>query len=737
MRMDKWMKDNGWIYAGGVVLMLLALAWTLRDITLASRNLQLADEMSNTVSARIVLRARYLLYPSQQLKTEWDKKTSTLEGLLATALKSFTSAQDKALLQKVQKNFEATLSGMSPLWIQDTPVQYGAATPGTLEQPGPRQADEVFKNAFTLRNTIRSLFVSTMQKNIQARNNVFGVVGFFVFIGFLIAQRMVLTERNRTSKALSLGEGKFKAIFDHASDGIMLVDPQTMKIFDANQSMGQLLAYGHEELTRMGVRDIHPPQAFGSAAERFDKGPKNQVLMETDVPFKRKDGSLIYADISSHQIELEGKQYMMGIFRDATSRRTMEESLRKSEERYRYLFEYSSDALMTLKPPDWNFTSGNPETVRMFGAKDSKDFNSYRPGKLSPEKQPDGRPSGEKAKEMIEKAMREGNNLFEWTHKRINGEDFPATVLLTRMELEGKQFLQATVRDITLSKKIEEANLGRETAESANRAKSAFLATMSHELRTPLNAIIGFSDMMKSGDVGPLTAKQSEYALNIYDSGKHLLSLINDILDLNKIETGKVTSEASEVDLRKLLESSLMMVTDKIQKKRIKVSLQVAREAGVVYADERMIKQVVNNLLSNAVKFTPEGGEIRLTAGGNNGEISICVEDTGIGIEEKDKLRIFNEFEQVQGGLNRQYGGTGLGLALSKKIADMQKGRLWCESKGKDKGSRFYLALPDLSAVRPQPAPGEVCGTETAERILILQGGVHVHAKQNSIDGRG
>lgn len=256
--------------------------------------------------------------------------------------------------------------------------------------------------------------------------------------------------------------------------------------------------------------------------------------------------------------------------------------------------------------------------------------------------------------------------------------------------------------NITRLKQAEEEILkAKEAAESANKAKSSFLANMSHELRTPLNAIIGFSELIKEEGVGPLNEKQKEYIDYIHESGKHLLSLINDILDLSKVESGKMALELSDFDLKPLLEKSMVFIKEKAAKHGIALSTGIEEGVGVIRADERKVKQVVFNLLSNSMKFTPDGGKIGITARkSGDKEISVCVWDTGIGIEEKDRGRVFSEFEQIDSEYSRKYAGTGLGMPLSRKFIELHGGRMWFESEGKGKGSRFCFTLP-LSVGQP------------------------------------
>jgi len=258
--------------------------------------------------------------------------------------------------------------------------------------------------------------------------------------------------------------------------------------------------------------------------------------------------------------------------------------------------------------------------------------------------------------------------------------------------------------------------LAKRKAESTNRTKSEFLANMSHELRTPLNHIIGFTELIVDKNFGGLNDTQEEYLNDVLTSSRHLLSLINDILDLSKVEAGKLELNLTEVDLRGLLENGLTMIKEKSLKHGIKISLDVNGIPDTIQADERKLRQIFYNLLSNAVKFTPDGGEIRVAAdladgkqviradqGPSNiirersafhGFVQITVADTGIGIKSEDLKRIFSPFEQVESSANRKYQGTGLGLSLTKRLVELHGGHIWTESAGKEKGSTFSFLLP-------------------------------------------
>jgi signal transduction histidine kinase len=252
-----------------------------------------------------------------------------------------------------------------------------------------------------------------------------------------------------------------------------------------------------------------------------------------------------------------------------------------------------------------------------------------------------------------------------------------------------------------MEEKNQALEVAMERAQASDQMKSEFLANMSHELRTPLNHIIGFSEILYDRHFGELNSAQEEYLGDILQSSRHLLSLINDVLDLSKVEAGKMELECSDLLLQELLENSLVMVKEKALKQRLRLGTHFHKIPFTLWADERKLKQVIYNLLSNAVKFTPMGGTVHLEARGLNGQgVEITVRDSGIGLKEEDLKRIFRPFEQANHSTTRKVRGTGLGLSLTKQLVELHGGRIWAESAGEGKGSRFHFIFPGRS--RPQ-----------------------------------
>jgi signal transduction histidine kinase len=228
--------------------------------------------------------------------------------------------------------------------------------------------------------------------------------------------------------------------------------------------------------------------------------------------------------------------------------------------------------------------------------------------------------------------------------------------------------------------------------EAASRHKSEFLANMSHELRTPLNAIIGFSEVLNERMFGELNEKQQEYLKDIHASGQHLLSLINDILDLSKIEAGRMELELTDFDLPMAIDNAMTLVRERASRRGVTLKLTVGVRVGSIRGDERKMKQVLLNLLSNAIKFTPERGRVEVSAVQDDEAIEVSVSDTGVGIAPEDFEAVFEEFRQVGASAAKQE-GTGLGLALSRKFIELHGGKIWVKSQ-LGSGSTFTFTLP-------------------------------------------
>jgi signal transduction histidine kinase len=253
-------------------------------------------------------------------------------------------------------------------------------------------------------------------------------------------------------------------------------------------------------------------------------------------------------------------------------------------------------------------------------------------------------------------------------------------------------FADQAVIAIENARLLSELHTRTRELEVASQHKSEFLASMSHELRTPLNAVIGFSDVLLQGMFGEMNEKQTEYQRDILASGQHLLSLINDILDLSKIEAGRMDLDLDAFHLPTAMDDAMLLMRERASRRGLTLERHVDERLGEIRADQRKVKQVLLNLLSNAVKFTPEGGRIDVRAALANGSVEISVTDTGIGIAPEDHEAVFEEFKQL-GKAEKKAEGTGLGLALCRKFVELHGGRIWVKSEI-GAGSTFTFSIP-------------------------------------------
>ncbi|NQU95188.1 MAG: PAS domain S-box protein [Candidatus Omnitrophica bacterium] len=588
---------------------------------------------------------------------------------------------------------------------------------------------------------------------------------------------------------------------------------------------------------------IKPLIELRNATEKIAKGD-----LDYHIEVKTGDEIEEFADFFNRMTDelKKSTRSVSALNKEITERKKVEYALKESEERYRVLYDSSRDAIMTLMPGG-KFLSGNPATLEMFGCKDEKEFISKTPADLSPEYQPDGELSSVRAKQMMDMAMEKGSHFFEWTHKNVGGKNFFATVLLTRMKMGNKEFLQATVRDISVSKNIEtkvrqaaeewqrtfdsiadlvfiqdtnfvilkanrafaeaikmkpediigkkcydllhgrdkpwpncpfektkhdskahteevdDPNIGlplsvstspifdkkgklvgsvhiaqdiraRKKAEKVfqdtkdelekqtwglrksneaikslykelegsnkelqklDQLKSDFVSTVSHELRTPLSITKEGISLVLDRVTGDISGKQEKILSTARDNIDRLARIINDLLDISKIEAGKVDLKKALVDLSGKIKDDCTLWKIDADKKNQTLQISVPDSPVSIYVDPDKMDQILLNLVSNAVKYTPDKGKIKVELKDKEGEVEVSISDTGVGIAKEDFHKLFGKFQQFSRAIGPGAKGTGLGLAIVKQLVEMHKGNIRVESE-LHKGSKFIFSIPKL-----------------------------------------
>ena len=516
-----------------------------------------------------------------------------------------------------------------------------------------------------------------------------------------VGAEAALGELRRELHEARAAEALFRELLEAAPDAVVIADRKGLIVL-VNAQTEKLFGYHRDDLLGRSVDMLVPERLRGrhpQHREGYFLGPKVRAMGSgLELHGLRKDGSEFPIEISLSPLETEGGTLVSSAIRDITDRR-------KAEERFRGLLESAPDAMLIVGA-DGKLVLANAQTEKLFGYSRAE-LLGVSIERLVPERFRAGHPGHRNGYFSSPNARPMGAGLDLYALRK-DGTEFPAEISLSPIETPDGTFVTAAIRDTTeqklrreeearrKSRDLEEENL---RVHEANRLKSEFLANMSHELRTPLNAIIGFSELMYRGKVGELAPEHKEYMGDILASSKHLLQLINDVLDLAKVEAGKMEFRPEPVDLSKLVPEVRDIVRGLATQKRLRLETVIA-DIGAVVVDSARVKQILYNYLSNAIKFTPEQGTVtvRIDAEGED-HFRIDVSDTGIGISPENVARLFIEFQQLDASAAKRYQGTGLGLALTKRIAEAHGGRVDVRSSP-GLGSTFSAILPRHSTPR-------------------------------------
>jgi PAS domain S-box-containing protein len=508
-----------------------------------------------------------------------------------------------------------------------------------------------------------------------------------------------LVLQEKAEESLREKDKRYRALFEHSNDAIIIFNGE--KVLDLNKKGREAFGLGEGELDNISIESLVSEKNLPIVREAMKTTFENGAAC-FEMKFKKQNGDIIDVEVNSSFLSIEDKEIQC-VVRDITSRKKAEKLERESQERLKKIIDNALCGILLVDASNHEIVDANPAAEEAIGLSRDELIGNVCHRFICPAEK-ENCPITD-FKQTIDKSER----------MLLNGrsEYLPVLKSVVPVKIGEKEYLIESFIDLSERKRTEEELLqAKLAAESANRAKSEFLTNMSHELRTPLTAIIGFSDVMLGGMSGEFNDQNKKFLNNIANSGKHLLTLINNILDLSKIEAGKMELELEMFSVSEVFNDTKAVTSALALKKDVTMEYSVDPEISV-YADRVRFKQVIYNLVSNSIKFTPSRGSITVSAAKEGDFVRVSVSDTGIGISEENQKLLFQPFRQVDASINRQYEGTGLGLALVKKFVSLHGGKVWVESET-GKGSTFSFELPLKCAKIP-----EICQNDSAASAKI------------------
>jgi len=493
-----------------------------------------------------------------------------------------------------------------------------------------------------------------------------------------------VTTAKRSEEALRESEEQYRLLFESNPQPMWVYDLETLRFLAVNETALDHYGYSRAGFLAMTITEILPPedaQALSKRATRHSGFDRPRELRH-----RKKDGTIINVEITSHRLEFAGRPAEFVLAHDVTKRKAAEKALRQSEDRYRDLVDNSHELICT-HDLDGRILSVNPWAAKVLGYETDKLLGmNIRDGLLSEhrggfDEYLHAIKTNGFAKGVMQVRTATGQ-IRVWEYHNTLRTDGVERPIVRGMAQDATERRQAMARE-------KEA---RRLAETASRLKDEFLSTLSHELRTPLTAIIGWSNLLLQDQLEP--EKHVRAIETIARNAKSQAQLIDDLLDVSRIITGKLRLEFSPFELQPVIESAVESMRPTAEAKAVKLQLLLEPRAGLIFGDRDRMQQVVWNLLSNAVKFTPAGGAVQVRFQRTNAQVELTVSDSGEGIVPEFLPHVFNRFSQADGSTTRAHGGLGLGLAIVRHLVELHGGNVRAQSAGTGQGASFTVKLP-------------------------------------------